>query len=30
MGRDHARCVNGDGYGVEVTRTAVHAVRINP
>ena len=29
-GRDHVRCINGDGYGVEVTRTAVHAVRISP
>jgi hypothetical protein len=29
-GRDHVQCLNGDGYGVEVTRTAVHAVRITP
>jgi hypothetical protein len=28
--RDHLRCVNGDGYGVEATRTAVKAVRISP
>jgi hypothetical protein len=29
-GRDHVRCLNGDGYGIEAGRTYVRAVRINP
>jgi hypothetical protein len=29
-GRDHVRCLNGDGHGIEAGRTYVRAVRINP